>query len=211
MLLFALLALPLQEPTPTPTIEIASIVVTPASRTMVAGDTLRLHAEARDAAGKVIPNVTFQYRLGNSARFEGRVDSLGLVTAGSTAILPVTVTATLPDARPRFEVIEIRVLPGPAAKVEVGPATAKLVAGQRLRATARAFSAANDRRDDRVLWKSSDPTVATVTDAGLIAAVRAGNAMITASAGTASAKIPVAVAPGTLASLSVSPATVDAR
>ena len=141
-LLLALLAFPFQQPATAAT-EIASIVVTPASRTMIAGDTLRLHAEARDARGNVIPGVTFTYRLGNSARFEGRVDSLGLVTAGSTSILPVTVTATSPDARPRFEVIEIRVVPGPAAKIEVSPASAKLVAGQRLRATARAFSAAN--------------------------------------------------------------------
>src|SRR4249920_1539356 len=104
--LFALLAL--QQQPATPAVEIARIVVFPASRTMTAGDTLRLRAEARDAQGNVIPGVTFRYRLGGSARFEGRVDSLGLVTAGSTAILPVTVTATLAGARPKFEVIEIK-------------------------------------------------------------------------------------------------------
>src|SRR4029079_14439971 len=91
------------------------------------------------------------------------------------------------------------------------PATAKLVAGQRLRATARTFSAANDKRADRITWKSSDPSVATVTDAGLIAAVRAGSVTITASVGSVNAKLPVNVAGGALASLSVSPANVDAR
>ena len=74
--------------------EIATITVFPAARTMTAGDTLRLTAEARDASGARIPGVTFRYRLGPSARFEGAVDSTGLVTASSTAILPVTVTAT---------------------------------------------------------------------------------------------------------------------
>ena len=88
----------MQQPV-TPTVDIARIVVTPASRTMIAGDTMRLRAEARDAQGNVIPGVTFQFRLGGGARFEGRVDSLGLVTAGSTATLPVTVTATHPSAR----------------------------------------------------------------------------------------------------------------
>jgi hypothetical protein len=207
---FALLALPIAlQAQQTP--EIARIIVSPASRSMTAGDTLRLRAEARDAQGNVIPGVTFRYRLGGSARFEGRVDSLGLVTAGSTAILPVTVTATLAGARPKFEVIEIRSLPGAAAKIEVTPATAKLVAGQRLRATGRAFSASGDKRPDRVIWKSSNPAVATVTEAGLIAAVKAGSAIITATVNNVSRQLPVTVVPGALASLSLTPTNVDAR
>ena len=81
-------------------------------------------------------------RIGRSApRFEGRVDSLGLVTAGSTAILPVTVTATSPTTKPRFEVVEIHAVPGPAATIEINPGTVRLVAGQRLRLTGRVFSA----------------------------------------------------------------------
>ena len=207
-LLFALLAL--QQTTPPPP-DIARIIVTPASRTMTAGDTLRLHAEARDARGNIVPGVSFRFRLGSGARFEGRVDSTGLVTAGSTATLPVTVTATIADARPKFEVIEIRALPGPAAQLEVSPASAKLVAGQRLRAAGRAFSASGDKRADRITWKSSNPAIATVSDAGLIAAVHTGTATITASVGNVSANIPVAVAAGALASLSLSPANVDAR
>lgn len=90
-ILVALLAL--QQPPAQPQ-DIARIVVTPASRTMIAGDTLRLRAEARDAQNNIMSGVTFRYRLGSGARFEGRVDSLGLVTAGSTSILPITVTAT---------------------------------------------------------------------------------------------------------------------
>ena len=189
--MYALLTLlALQQPV-APTIDIARIVVTPASRTMIAGDTLRLHAEARDAQGNVIPGVTFQFRLGSSARFEGRVDSLGLVTASSTATLPVTVTATHANARPKFETLEIRALPGPATRIELSPAVLKLVTGQRLRATARAYSATGDQRGDRVAWKSSNPAVATVNDAGLIAAVSGGRATITATTGTVSAALPL--------------------
>ncbi len=193
----------------TPTI--SRIVVSPASRTMIAGDTLRLRAEARDSQGNVIPGVTFRYRLGGSARFEGRVDSLGLVTAGSTAILPVTVTATLPNAKPAFEVVEIKALPGPVAKVTTSHEAVKLVAGQRLRVTGAAYSAADDKRADRVVWKSSSPAIATVSEAGLITAIKAGSAKITASVGAVSTPIAVTVAPGALASLSLTPANVDAR
>ena len=191
--------------------EIARIIVSPASRSMTAGDTLVLRAEARDAQGAVIPGVTFRYRLGGSARFEGRVDSLGLVTAGSTGILPVTVTATLAGAKPKFEVIEIRALPGPVAKLELSPMVAKLVTGQRLRATGRAFSSGGDKRTDRVVWTSSNPAVATVTDAGLITAVRSGTATITASVGMVRSAVAVTVVAGSLTSLAITPSNADAR
>ena len=201
-----LAALLLQQPP-----QITRIIVSPASRTVVAGDTLRLRAEARDAQGNVIPGVTFRYRLGGSARFEGRVDSLGLVTASSTAILPVTVTATMAGAAPKFEVIEIRTVPGPATRIAVTPANAKMVAGQRLRVTGRAFSATGDKRADRMTWKSANPRVATVNAAGLITAVGSGSTTITASVGGVSATMPVRVAPGSLASLTLTPSNVDAR
>ncbi len=207
-LLLALLAL--QQP-PTQAPEIARIVVFPASRTMIAGDTLRLRAEARDAQGNLIPGVTFRYRLGGSARFEGRVDSLGLVTSGATAILPVTVTATTAGARPKFEQIEIRALPGPAATVELSPDAAKLVIGQRLRATGRAYSVAGDKRADRVTWTSSNPKVATVSDAGLIVAMGPGNSDISGRAGNATSSMPVTVVAGALGSLSLTPDNVEAR
>src|SRR5262245_42101541 len=208
ILLFALLAL---QQTPAPPPEIARIVVLPTGRTMTAGDTLRLTAEARDAQNNIIPNVTFRYRLGNSARFEGRVDSLGLVTAGSTATLPVTVTATLAGARPKFETIEIKALPGPAASIEIAPGTAKLVAGQRLRLSSRVFSATADRRTDAVAWRSSNPSVATVNAAGLVSALKAGAANIVASVGSISKSLPISVVGGSIASLTLTPNTVQAR
>ncbi len=206
-LLAALLTL--QQPAQPP--QIARLVILPASRTVIAGDTLRLRAEARDAQGNIIPGVTFRYRLGGSARFEGRVDSTGLVTASSTAILPVTVTATLPGAQPRFEVIEIRTLPGAAARVDVSPATTRLVIGQRMRATGRAFSASGDKRNDRVRWSSGNARVATVSEVGLITAVGAGSTTITATVDAASAKLPVTVVGGALAALALMPQHVEAR
>src|SRR4051812_35298913 len=172
-----------QQQSATPQQQIARIVVTPASRTMTAGDTMRLRAEARDAQGNVIPGVTFRYRLGSGARFEGRVDSLGLVTAGSTAILPVTVTATSPTTKPKFDVIEIKAVPGPAASIEIGPGVEKLVSGQRLRYIGRVYSASGDQRYDAVSWASSNPAVASVSSDGLVTAHKAGSTTLTGSVG----------------------------
>ena len=207
-LLVALLAF---QQSPAQPQDIARIVVTPASHTMIAGDTLRLRAEARDARNNIMTGVTFRYRLGSGARFEGRVDSLGLVTAGSTSILPVTVTATSASARPKFEVVEIRVLPGPAATVVVAPTRVKLVAGQTVRASGRVFSAAGDKRQDRVTWASSNTTVAIVNRAGLITAVGRGDAAISATVGTVTNTLPVTVVAGNLSSLTMTPGDVNAK
>ena len=191
--------------------KISRLVITPASRTVTAGDTVRLRTEARDAQGNVIPGVTFRYRLGGAARFEGRVDSLGLLTASSTAVLPVTVTATMPGAAPAFEVIEITAVPGPAARIALSPNAPKLVVGQRVRATARTFSANGDARSDRITWKSENPAVASVSAAGLITALKAGNSAIVATTGSVTQRMPFAVAAASLSSLTLTPGHVEAR
>ncbi len=191
--------------------KIARLVITPASRIITAGDTMRLRAEARDPQGNVLTGVTFRYRLGGSARFEGRVDSLGLLTASSTAILPVTVTATMPGAAPAFEVIEITAVPGPAARIDLSPSAPKLVVGQRVRATARAFSANDDVRGDRMTWTSENPSVASVSATGLITARRTGRTAIVATTGSVSQRLPVSVATAALSSLTLTPGHVEAR
>jgi predicted secreted protein len=204
------LATPLFAGSAQPAPKIARLVITPASRTMVAGDTMRLRTEARDAQGNVLAGVTVRYRLGGSARFEGRVDSLGLITASSTAILPVTVTATLPGAAPMFEVIEITAVPGPAARIDLTPSAPKLVVGQRVRATARAFSANGDARGDRMTWRSENPAVASVSATGLITAVRAGQTAILATTGAVTQRMPLTVA-AALSSVTITPSHVEAR
>ncbi len=205
------LAAPLLAGSAQPAPKIARLVITPASRTMVAGDTMRLRTEARDAQGNVVSGVTVRYRLGGSARFEGRVDSLGLITASSTAILPVTVTATMPGAAPTFEVIEITAVPGPAARIDVSPTAPKLVVGQRVRSTARAVSANGDVRGDRMTWTSENPAVASVTATGLITALGAGTTAIVATTGGVAQRMPLVVAAASLSALTMTPGHVEAR
>lgn len=123
----------------------------------------------------------------------------------------MTVTATLPGARPKFESVEIKALPGPASRIDIEPSAAKLVGGQRLRLTGRVLSAAGDRRTDRILWTSSDASVAAVNNEGLVTAKRAGTASIVATAAGATSRRRVDVLRGTLASLALSPSNVEAR
>jgi hypothetical protein len=177
---------------------------------MPAGDTLRLTARALNAEGKPVPDATIQYfRAGG--RFEGGVDSTGLVSSGSTGTLTITVMARVPGTKPVIERVEVQMVPGPAASVAVAPMVTKLVAGQRLRLTATSYSKAGDARDDKIAWKSSATSVVTVTEDGVLRAVAPGRAVITAGAGAAVASVPVQVIPNTIAMVEVSPARTEAR
>jgi hypothetical protein len=63
---------------------IAKLVVTPGKPVMSAQDTLQLSAQALDAGGRPVDNVRYRFVASRGARFEGSVDSTGLVRSGST-------------------------------------------------------------------------------------------------------------------------------
>jgi len=200
-------ALSAQEATPNP---IARIVVLPLQRVVNAGDTLRLRAEARDAAGNLVPNVTFRWAQ-TGARFEGAVSQDGLVTAGSTGVLPAAVVAVLPGQQPKVERFEVRMVAGPAARIALSPAVTRLVPGQRIRLTADVRSSIGDKRDDRVTWTSSNNAVLRVSEVGLVSAVAAGRARVTARVGEVQQTMDVQVLANTVASFTVEPGVQDAR
>jgi hypothetical protein len=191
--------------------QVARVAVTPANPTVVAGDSLQLVAQALDASGRVVPNVRIRFVAAGSARFEGRVDSAGLVRSGSTGTIPVTVTAFVPGAAPVVTRVEVKMVPGPAAKVVLDRRPSRLVVGQQIVLGATSYSAANDARSDAIAWRSSAPNVARVGADGRVTAVAAGSAVITASAGAASTTLPVTVIAATVASFDLTPSSGTGR
>ncbi|HET9453618.1 MAG TPA: Ig-like domain-containing protein [Gemmatimonadaceae bacterium] len=198
-----------QQPAAPPS-PVARLVVLPASRTMVAGDTLRLTARALDASGNPVSGALIRFQAAGG-RFEGTVDSAGLVRSGSTGTIPVAVIALVPGTRPVVERVEIAMVAGPAARVAIEPAVERLVVGQRLRLTGTSYSAAGDARGDRVAWRSSNAAVASVSETGQVVARAAGRVTLTASAGAASQSMTVDVVPNTIASMELRPAASEAR
>jgi hypothetical protein len=189
---------------------VARVVVHPANHEMIAGDTLRLRAEAFDAQGSPVSNATFRF-VPAGGRFEGTVEPNGLVRSASTGTLPVGVYAIVPGVRPVANRVEIRMVPGPAATVQVAPVIDRMVVGQRLRFGAESFSKDGDKRDDRIRWTSSAPNVARVTEDGLVTALAAGRATLTAQAGDARATMPVEIVANTIARIDVTPSASAAR
>ena len=206
--LLSLIQGPLQvQQAPSP---IARLVVTPAQRTVTAGDTLRLHVEALDAAGKRIDKTLVRFMAAGGS-FEGDVTPDGLVVAGSTGVLPINVMAMVEGSRPVVDRVEVKMVPGPAARVEITPPPGKLVVGQRIRISANSWSAAGDVRNDRVQWASSMPAAVRIDEDGMITAVAPGRARITATAGLANASTTVEVVANTIASIEITPARPTGR
>ncbi len=197
-------------PAPAPS-RIARIVVSPVQKVIIAGDSMRFSAEARDANNNVIPGVQFRWSRGSFARFEGRMDPDGLLVSGSTGTLPITVVAIIQGEQPRSERFDVRMVPGPAARIAIAPRPARLVPGQRIRLGAEVYSARSDRRDDKVVWRSSAQAVVRVNEMGLVTAVAVGRANITASVGGVTQTLAVQVLPTAVASLAVTPDQSDAR
>jgi hypothetical protein len=190
---------------------IARVVVTPTSPTITAGDTLRLFAQALDSAGKPIENVRIRFNAAG-ARFEGSVDTTGLVRSGSTGTIPVSVVATVTGTKPTVQRIEVKMVAGPAARLAIAPQVTRLVTGQRIRLAASVFAASGDKRTgDEVSWRSSAPAVVRIDRNGSVRAVAAGRATITATSGSASQTMAIQVVPNTIASLEVTSSASEAR
>ena len=219
MLTLALLAL-LQQPAVAqdaglPPSPIVRIEVQPARGTEVivtAQDTVRLTARAFGRDGALLPDVGFTFFQGGSGRFEGVVTPEGLVRSGSTGTIAVNVIGRLPGTRPFVQSITVKMVPGPAHRIALAPATDRLVVGQRLHLTAEVFSAAGDLRpDDEVSWLGPLNGAVEFTGSGHVVAMKPGTATISAVAGDAKAERTITVVPNTIATVEVVPAGREAR
>jgi hypothetical protein len=209
LLALALIQVP-QVPAQLPASPIARVVVIPAEPSVDAQDTLRLRAVAEDAQGNAIPGAIIRF-VSAGGRFESMVAEDGLFTSGATGTVPVSVVATVPGTRPVVRTFEVAMVPAPADRVEFLRVVDTLLVGQRTIVEARSLSRHGDARQDRIAWLSSAPGVVRVDADGVMTALSAGRARITASAGAASAEIPVTVLPDAVASFSVLPGATNAR
>jgi hypothetical protein len=180
-----------QPPRPAP----LQVVVTPSQPTVVVGDSLRLRGEVRDAAGRPVPGATVRWLGGGG--FEGRVDSLGVVHAGSPGTLVVFAVPAVPGATPGEPTeIPVRMVPGPAARVTLAGDAGTLVVGQRTQLEATARSANGDVTGAPVIWSSSAPAALSVSRTGQLQALAPGRAVITAAAGGVRATREITVVAG---------------
>lgn len=169
---------------------VTSVELSPATVAFEPGATQQLTAIVRDSRGQTVasPNLVWA----SSSALVAAVSANGLVTAvgNGTAI----VTATSPDGPSGVATFVVRTT---VASITISPATIDLVVGGPT-ASLSATVAASDGRpltNRPLTWSSSSPTVATVSSSGVVTAVGAGTATISATAegvtGTATARVSV--------------------
>ena len=161
--------------------EVSAVAVTPAADTLVAGDTLRLAAEAADANGHPVAGAEFGWA--SSDTLVAVVDEAGLVTGVGAGEAEVTATAAGVAGRALLTVVA----PAPTA-LAVTPDTVALTAlGQTVQLAAEVRDQIGRVMEGvTVSWSSADTTVATVDSTGLATAIGGGATTIAATAGEVS-------------------------
>jgi plastocyanin len=204
---------PAAAPAQLPPSPVTRIELQPATRSITAGDSVRLVLRALDANGTPVPNAVLSVTLrGGQGEGTVRPESFWLV-ASSVGKFPLALTAAVPGARVFVDSTsaEFHGVPGPPVRIELEPRAATIVAGQALRLQALSYSKANDRSLEPVRWRSSDLQVATVDQDGVVTGVAAGRARVSAQAGSAQGSLEIRVVPASIGPVVVTPARTTVR
>ncbi len=211
----ALLQQPVAPPVPAPLPPkgppIARVALQPAEVAVLVGDSLRIGVTAYDSAGRKVEDVVVEW-FASGGRFEGSVDSTGLVIGGATGTVNVTaLVRPKVGGRATAAVARVTVLPQPAARLAVAPAVSRMYVGQSLSLEAIPYAANDDRRYDEVRWSSDKPGVISVSDDGRLTARTPGQATVSARAGRASWKQTVVAVASPITAVALEPARAEVR
>ncbi len=145
------------------------------NRVVLIGGTRQLQATPRTSTGIAVPGKTVAWSSANTSM--AQVSSTGLVTGAASGI--VSISAVVDGVTGR---IELDVRPVPVATVEVISGVTTLEAGQttQLQAVTR-DSIGGVLVGRQIAWSSSNGAAASVSPTGLVTAMGAGTATITAT------------------------------
>ena len=152
---------------------VTTVLVTPSAVTLPAGATEQMSAAARDSKNAPLTGRPVVWSSSNPA--VATVSATGIVTAVAAGSANVIATVEGVDATATVTVVR------PVATLAITPAQPTLFVGRTLQMSASARDAQGTALTGRaVSWSTSDPMVATISAAGLVTAVAAGSATITA-------------------------------
>ncbi len=181
-------------------VPVASVTVSPASASLLTGQTAQLSATPKDANGNSLSGRVITWSSSDTTI--AKVNGSGLVTARAGGSATVTATSEGQSGTATVTVTFV-----PVASVTVSPASASIQVGQTVQLTATPRDANGNPLTGRVVtWSSSDTTIAKVNGSGLITARGAGTATVTATSEGKSGTATITVTAAPVASVTVSPA-----
>ncbi|MFN2325198.1 MAG: beta strand repeat-containing protein, partial [Gemmatimonadales bacterium] len=154
---------------------VSQVVVEGGNRIVLVGGTRQLQATPRTSTGIAVPGKTVTWSSANNGL--AQVSSDGVVTGVAAGV--VSISAVVDGITGR---IELEVRPVPVASVQVTAGVQTLEAGQTTQLQATTLDSVGGVLPGRqIAWSSSNNAVATVSPTGLVTAVGAGSAIITAT------------------------------
>lgn len=188
--------------------QVAQVLVSPTSLTLNVAASAPLVAVAVGAAGDTLPGRTITWTSANQS--VATVSSTGLVTGVAAGTTQVVATSEGRSATIPITVQAGNVGGGITARVDLVPSIVLLSAGQTLPLTAVAYDSAGTALAGKAItFSSSNSAVASISPAGVLTAVAAGLATITATvdgkSGTSVVTVVGSTQPGPVARVVVTP------
>ena len=170
---------------------VASVTIMDAMPVMLeVGDSHQLMAVARTSEGNMIGGVMFEWSSDDNE--VATVDSTGLITAVAAGMADISAMAEEVTSEP----VSVTVAEPPPVvdRVAVEPSSTSIEEGEIRRFSATAYTSDDEEISGKTFsWRSSNPSVATISTTGLARARNAGSTTITASvdgvSGTATLRV----------------------
>src|SRR4051812_28793715 len=176
---------------------VASVTVSLAKSSLVAGETTTATATTKDGSGALLTGRVVTWSTSNNAIATASSD--GVITAVSVGTTNVVATS-----EGRTGITAVTVLPPPVATVSVTLASSAITIGSTTQASAIIRDANGALLTGRSLsWSSDNPLVATVNSSGIVSAVGVGTANITAGSEGRTGSAPLTVDPTPITSVTV--------
>ncbi|HKQ34362.1 MAG TPA: DUF4038 domain-containing protein, partial [Nitrospiraceae bacterium] len=188
-------------PSPAPS-TISSITLTPSAPSIQVNQTQQFVATARNASGRRVSGLIFTWTSSNPA--VASITNSGLASGLSEGIAMISATNGTVTSNP----ITLTVAPTTVSFITLTPAAPSIQVQQTQQFVATATDASGTPISGLTFtWRSSNPTVASVSNSGLASGLSQGTTTITATNGTmTSNSITLTVVPTTVSFITLTPA-----
>lgn len=180
---------------------VAAVILSPVQVSIETGQTRQLTAQVTDDQGNTLTGRAITYTSDNTG--VATVSSAGLVTG--VAIGSARITAT---SEGKSGTADVTVTPVAVANVQISPPTADLIIGQSTTLAAVPTDAKGNVLPGRsASWTSGAPSIASVSQTGVVTAVGVGNAVIFATVEGKTGSATVSVRRLAVTSVAVAPSS----